>query len=199
MARVACRAVANRPVVVGFADRVALLAAAGHGGSAFESDEWMRGPFYPARLIRFGEGDLFGRERLFSAHGGPGNSGVAAVEKFLIDLFVASTAIAGRDVARGDDETIVVFGFLSLGGLVAVEAVDAALGVLAHFVFVNDGVLGARVAVGALASGADELGARLFGFRFGARAINEEGSDNHRESDGDSDEDVTKGHDHPPI
>ncbi len=155
MARVAGGAVADRSVVVWFADRVALFAAAGHGGCALESDEWMRRPFYAAGLVGFGEGDLFGSEGLFAAHGGPGNGGVAAVQKFLIDLFVASAAVAGGDVACGDDEAVVVFGFLSSRGLMAVEAVYAALGVLAHFVFVNDGVLGARMAVGALAGGAD--------------------------------------------
>ncbi len=155
MARVARGAVADRAVFVWLADRMALLAAAGHRGRALESGERMRRPFHAAGLVGLGERDLFRSESLFTTHGGPGNGGVPAVQKFLIDLFVASAAIAGGDVAGGDDEAVMVFGLLSGRGLMAVEAIHAAFGVLAHFVFVNDGVLGARVAVGALAAGAN--------------------------------------------
>lgn len=155
VACVAGGAVADCAVVVWFADGVALLATARHGRSAFKGDEWMRRAFYAAGLVGFGEGDLFGRECLFATNGGPGNGGVATVQKFLIDLFVASTTISSGDVACGHDEPVVVFTFLALCGLMTVEAVDAAFGVLAHFIFVNDGILGARMAVGALTAGAN--------------------------------------------
>jgi hypothetical protein len=194
MASVARGAVADRAVVVWFADRVALLAAARHGRAALESGEGVRRAFHTAGLIGFRERNLFRRECLLSADGGPGNRGVAAMEKFLINLFVTATAISGGDVAGGYDESVVIFALLSGGRLMAIEAVDAALGVFAHFVFVDDGVLGSGVTVGAFAGGADQFGTRLFGFRFGARAIDEEGCDDHREGDGDSDKDVTKGH-----
>lgn len=62
MTRVARGAVADRAVIVWFADGVALLAAAGHGGAAFESDERMAWALHAAGLIGFGERDLFGRE-----------------------------------------------------------------------------------------------------------------------------------------
>lgn len=116
------------------------------------------------------------------------------MEKFLIDLFVTATAISSGDVAGGDDETVVVSALLSGRGLMTTEAVNAALGVLAHFVFVDDGVLGAGVTVGAFAGSAYQFGTRLFGFGSWTSAIEQKGSDDHREGDGDCDKDVTKGH-----
>ena len=93
-----------------------------------------------------------------------------AVQELLVDVLVAAAAIAGGELG-GNDEAVMVFLLLSGGGLMAVEAVDALSACSAHFVLVDDGVLGARVAFGALAGGADEFRAGLVGFDFGAGAI----------------------------
>ena len=59
---VASGAGANGAIGVGLANAVALLAAAGHGGIAFELSEGMRRPARAAGLITFGEVDLLGSE-----------------------------------------------------------------------------------------------------------------------------------------
>jgi len=52
---------------------------------------------------------------------------------------------------------------LAVGGLMAVEAVDALLRMPAHLVLVDDGVLLPDVTFGALAGRADKGGGRLIG------------------------------------
>jgi hypothetical protein len=59
---------------------------------------------------------------------------------------------------------------------------------------VDDGVLGPRVTVGTFSGSANQLCTWLFGFRSRTSAIEQKGGDDHREGDGDSDKDVTKGH-----
>ena len=69
------------------------------------------------------------------------------------------------------------------GGLVAIEAVDALLRVGAHLVLVDDGVLQAGMALGALARGANEVGGGLVGFGWRALAVDEERGQDQREGD----------------
>src|SRR5215813_7398272 len=100
----------------------------------------------------FGEVGLFCAEAGFSIDRGPRRSRVPAAHELLVDLFVAGAAVGGRNVRR-DDKAVVILtiSFLSFLGLMAIEAVDALRGVLAHFIFVDDGILLAGVAFGAFA------------------------------------------------
>jgi hypothetical protein len=71
---------------------------------------------------------------------------VPAARKFLIDLLVAATAIGGSKMC-GNHKTVVVLvvSILTFLRLVTVKAANAFLGVLAHFVFMDNGILlGAR-------------------------------------------------------
>jgi hypothetical protein len=185
VARVARGAGADGAVVVGLADGMALLAAADHGRSAFGDDEGMRRPLRSARLKLLRERNLLRREALFAVDGGPRGRGVAAAEEFLILGLVAGTAIAGGKVRR-DHEAVMIELLLARRGLMAVEAVDALARVRGHFVLVHDGILEARMALGAFAGGADEVSRGLAGFNAGARAIDEKCGENEGEADDDS-------------
>jgi len=68
--------------------------------------------------------------------------------------------------------------------LVAVETVDAFRGVLAHFVFVDDGILLAGMTFGALAGGFDKIGVGLVHFNAGTGALDKKRSQNQRQADG---------------
>lgn len=107
---------------------------------------------------------------------------MAAACKFLVDLFVARPAIARSDQG-GNDEALVIFLLLALRGLVAVEAGNAFSGVLAHFKFMNDGILLVRMAFRAFASGLDELCVGLVYLDAWASPLDEEGSQHEAEGD----------------
>jgi hypothetical protein len=66
--------------------------------------------------------------------------------------------------------------FLACCRLMAVEAVHALFGMHAQLVFVNDGNLLARMALGAFARGAHEGGARLFDLNRRAFRVDELGA-----------------------
>ena len=176
VARVAGGAGADGAVGIGPADAVALIAAAGHRRAAFELRERMRGTASAAGLISFREVYLLRAEAFFAVDGGPRGCGMPAVEKLLVDVFMAGAAVAGGELG-GNGKAVVVFFLLIGGGLVAIEAVHTFLGVGANLVFVDDGVLSARVAFGALAGGAHEICAGLVAFDFGAGALNQECGD----------------------
>jgi hypothetical protein len=109
--------VADRAVGVGLADAVALLAAAGHRGAAFELHKRMRRAARSAGLIGLREIHLLGREARFAVDGGPGGGGVPAMEELLVDAFVTRAAISGGEFGR-DGEAVMVLLFLLGGGLV---------------------------------------------------------------------------------
>ena len=94
--RVAGRAVSNGSVGIWFAHAVALLAAAGHGGSAFSLHERMRRPSRSSRLIGFGKIHLFRREAFLAINRGPRPRGVPAVQELLVNILVAASAISSR-------------------------------------------------------------------------------------------------------
>jgi hypothetical protein len=105
--------------------------------------------FDSSRLVGLSKIHLFRSKRFVSTHRSPGHGGMAAAEKLLINVLMAAPAISCRKT--GDDsESIVFFALLLARWLVAVEAINAPLGMLAHFVFVNNRILRARVAFGAL-------------------------------------------------
>ena len=97
-----------------------------------------------------------GREILVADHCHPRRRGVAAAGELFIDRRVTGAAV-GRGDAVVDDESIVVGAGLAGEHLMTVEARHALLRVLAHLVFVDDGILVVAVALGALAAGLDEI------------------------------------------
>ena len=70
---------------------------------------------------------------------------MAAARKLLVDLLMAGAAVSRRDMG-GDDEPVVVLAIwlLSFLRLVTIETANALAGVLAHLVFMDDGILLAR-------------------------------------------------------
>ena len=118
---------------------------------------------------------------------------MAAADEFLIDLFVTRFAIACSHL-RGKRETVVFFLGLFGRRLVTIEASHALGCVLAHLKLMDDGVLLAGVAFGALAGGAHEVGAGLLNFSTRSGAVYQESSKNEREGDYQRNEDRTKWH-----
>src|SRR5215471_7056566 len=180
MACVTGRAVTDCAVVIGFADAVALLASAGHCRWPFESGERVRRTPDSSRLVSLGKIHLFRSKCFVSTNRSPRYGSVAAAEELLINIFMAASAISCRQV--GDNgESIVFFALLIIRRLVAVEAINPLLRMLAHFVFVNNRVLRARVAFGTLSRSAHELRLWLFRLNSGACAVNQQCRQHQRE------------------
>jgi len=74
---------------------------------------------------------------------------MAAAKEFLIDAFMAGSAITGCQVSA-DDKSVMIDFLLAGRGLVAIQAIYALLRMSGHFIFVNNRVLQTRVALGAL-------------------------------------------------
>jgi hypothetical protein len=123
---VAFGATADRAVIVGFTDRVTLLAAGGDCGMAFGQSEWVGRTLGASGLELFAEGDLLSAQTLFAMYGGPTGSGVAAAQKLLIDAFMAGAAVA-RGEMGADHKAVMVNLLLIRSGLVAVQAIHAFL------------------------------------------------------------------------
>jgi len=187
--RVTSRAGADGAIGIRFADRVALLAAAGHGGSPFERCERMRRALGVSRMVLLSESDLVGREPSFPINGGPGNRGVAAAEELLVDRLMAAAAIRSRKVL-GDDESVMLIAFLAGGGLMAFETTHPLHGVGAHLVLVDNTVLQAVMALGTLPGGANQLRIGLRGLSTRPRTVDQKSADGQREAKDNGDEDI---------
>ena len=137
MPRVALSTCANRSVLVGLADCVALLTAGRGCRMTFRKHERIRRAFRPSWLELFAEGDLLRTQALLAAHGGPTGGGVAAAKKFLIDAFVAGTAIPSCQMGA-DGKAVVIHLLLARPRLVAVEAIYTLLRVGGHLVFMDN-------------------------------------------------------------
>src|SRR6185369_1762521 len=151
---------------------MALFASAGHRRRPFQSSEWMRRPLHTSRLVSFSKIYLLRSKWFVTADRGPRHCRVTAAQKLLINVFMAAAAVAGRKAAN-DGESVVFFTLLSFPRLMAIEAIDAFLRVLAHFVFMNNRILRARMALGAFSRSAYEVCSWLFSFDPGTRAVNE--------------------------
>jgi len=92
----------------------------------FRKHERIRRTPGAAWLELFAERYLFRSETLLSLHGGPTGSSMAAAKKFLIDAFMAGSAITGREVGT-DDESVMIDFLLAGSGLVAVQTIYALL------------------------------------------------------------------------
>ena len=104
--------------------------------------------------------------------------------KLLVDLLVARTAISCGHL-RADHEAVVLFLFLTLRGLVAIEARDSLGCVPAHLVFVHDRILLPQVTLRAFSGGPYEGGAGLVHFDAGSSMLNQECAKNEREGNHD--------------
>jgi len=193
MPSVACGAVADRAVTIWSAHAMALLTAAGHGGGSFRLHKRMWRPARSSGLKGLGEIHLFGRQSLFAVDGRPRRRCMPAVQELLVDPFVATPAISGRQFG-GDHEAMMVFPFLPCCGLVAVKAVHALPGMSAHLVFMNDRVLRACMTFRALTGGANQVRTRLVCFNFRPGTIDEEGSQNQGKSNDNSHKHGSKRH-----
>src|SRR6266480_3845547 len=87
-----------------------------------------------------------------------------AAQKLLVDLLVAAAAIARRQSRIGNQESVMIFPVLPRRRLVALQAVDAFLCVLAHLIFMNHRILQPRVTLRTLSRGPHKGSTRLFGF-----------------------------------
>jgi hypothetical protein len=94
-----------------------------------------------------------------------------AVQELLVNLFVATPAIPRGQADRRNRESMMIFLLLTRCCLVTIQTVHAFLCMLAHFVFVNDRVLGSRVTLGALTRRSHQFASRLFSFNFRASTV----------------------------
>jgi hypothetical protein len=159
----------------------------------FELRQRVGRPARTAWLIAFRELHLFRLQTLLSEDRRPRCRRMAAPQKLLIDRLVTAPAVAGCQLRR-DDEPVMVLLRLTRSGLVAIEAVDALLGVAAQFVFVNDRILLLTMTLGAFAGSAHEVGGRLFDLDARSRAVDEKGADDQSERDDHRDEHRPKRH-----
>lgn len=113
---------------------------------------------------------------------------MTAAQEFLVLVLMTGTAIARREVIA-DDETMMVDFLLTACWLVAVKTIHAFPGMDRHFIFVNDGILQARMTLGALARGTHKIRGRLLGFSFWPRPIDQKSRHNQRECNYDSNKD----------
>src|SRR5579872_1690629 len=97
------RAGSNRAVTIGLAHAVTLLASAGHCRPTLDLHEGMRRPPRSTRLILFRQTHLLRREALLAINRSPGGGSMAAVQKLLVDGFMAGAAVSGRELL-GDDK-----------------------------------------------------------------------------------------------
>jgi hypothetical protein len=148
---------------------------------------------WAARLIAFRKLHLFRFQTLLSEHRRPRRRRMAAPQEFLVDRLVTAPAVAGGQLRR-DDESVMVVLRLTGSGLVAIEAVDALLGVPAQFVLVDDRILLLAVTLGALAGRPHEGGGRLIDFHARSGTVDEKGADDQGKRDHDRDEDRPECH-----
>ncbi len=117
---------------------------------------------------------------------------MAAVQKLLINLLVTTAAVAGREAYRSDYEAVVIFLVLPGRRLVTIQAIHAFLRVPAHFVFVDDRVLSARMTLGAFSRGPHQFAAGLPTFGLRAGAVDEKRRHDQAKRNDNRDEDGAK-------
>ena len=116
---------------------------------------------------------------------------MAAARELVINRLVARATIGGRN-AVVDDKTVVVRSRLPRRNLVAVEAGDALLGVLAHLEFMDDGILVVAMAFRAFAAGAHKGGVRLLNNEGRPPGIDEASRNNQAGGDDNGNKDGAK-------
>src|SRR5215813_7927201 len=170
--RVAGGAVTDCAVIVRLADTVTLIASACHCRWSLESCERMWWTFDSSRLVGLGKIHLFRSKCFVSAYRSPRYGSVATAQKLLINILVTAPTVAcGQTADNG--ESVVVFAFLSICRLMAIEAIDSFLRVLAHFVFMDDRILRTRVAIGTLSRSTHEFRFWLLSLNAGTCAVDQ--------------------------
>jgi hypothetical protein len=125
--------------------------------------------------------------------GGPTRRGVPAAKEFLVDAFMAGTAVSRREM-RADYKAVVIRLLLIRGRRVAVQAVHALLCVSGHLVLMHHRVLKTRMALRTFARSPHKVRSGLVGFNPGAGPIDEEGRENQRKRNNNSDKNRSEGH-----
>jgi hypothetical protein len=113
-----------------------------------------------------------------------------AAQELLIDHFMAATTVGGCH-GLADGETVVFLRllvvtpitFISGHGLVAIQTIDAFLGMNTHFILMDNRVMLLGVTLCAFAAGLDERRSRLIRLHLGALPVNEKRADNQPKSD----------------
>lgn len=113
---------------------------------------------------------------------------MTAAQELLVNRFMTGTAVAGSE-ARCYDEPVMVLALLSRLGLMAFEAIHALLAVNAHFVFMDDGILGTVMTFGALSCRSYEARVWLICFDLGPATVDQECPEHERKPDHDCEED----------
>ncbi len=197
--RVATGAGSEGAIGIRLANAMALFASAYHRRRAFQLGEGMRRALSPAGLIRLREVHLLGGQALLTINRRPRRGRVAAVEKLLVNLLVTTAAVASGEPDCSDNKAVVIFLLLIRCWLVTLQAVHAFLGMPAHLIFMNDGVLRALMALGTLSRGANQLARWLAGFSFGTGAVNQKCPDDKAERNNNCDEHRSERHWGPPA
>src|SRR6478609_832795 len=115
----------------------------------------------------FGMNHLFGGygmvlAPLFAKNRGPRGNAMAAVGKLLILQRMALFAV-GRGQCLAESEAVMLHLLLAGNLLVAFETIHALFGMNAEFIFVDDGIMLPRMALGAFARRLDECFAGMIG------------------------------------
>src|SRR5215469_1613684 len=122
MPRVADRAGSDCAVSIRLAYTVALFTSAGHRRPTFQLYKRVRWAPGSSRLVCFREVDLLGSQPLLAVYGRPRRRGMPAAQELLINVLVATTAVASRQFGR-NYESVMVFLLLPSSWLVAVQAI----------------------------------------------------------------------------
>ena len=189
----ALRTSPNRSVVIGLADSMALFATGCGGRMPFRKHKRIGRPLRAAGLKLFAECNLLWSQAFLAVDGGPAWSGMAATKEFLVDALVAGAAVSRGQM--GTDHKPVVIDLLLAGArLVAVKTIDTLLRMGRHFVFVNDRVLKASVALRAFSRRPNEIGCGLRRFDLRTLPIDKKCGNNEPKCNDNSQEHRSKRH-----
>jgi hypothetical protein len=143
-------------------------------------------------MILLGEGDLLLTEGTAPHDSCPRRGSMPASQVLTVLAFVTLTAVGSCQLSS-DLEAPVIESLLVLRGLMTIETVDAFPCVSAEFELMNNSGCLLRVTGSALASGADEIRARLRQVRGWASLVEQDSRNDHPGSDDHCDEDCSKG------
>src|SRR5579859_4543434 len=128
------------------------------------------------------KGDLLGREILVAVNRRPGWRRVPAAHKLLVNLLMASPAIARRQLG-GNHEPVMVLAGLAFRRLMTFQAVDALLGMHAQLVLMHHGILLIRVALGTFARSPDQGRTGLLGNHPRSKPVHNKSGHQNRRAD----------------